>query len=176
MEFSRLFSDAHRPLSLCVRCDLNEHENDIDVNTVDASNEPKIKKWENEKVHNFVNSLDIGKTDEIMNELDTRDIDIDGVIDKTCTLLLDAASESLGTFKTNYVPSEKKKVRKPQPWFNLDCKNARKRFRQLKGKYILLKRSLESVARISLYNRLQTLADSEGVDRSRYNFKRMFPA
>ena len=43
-------------------------------------------------------------------------------------------------------------------------------------KYILLKRSLESVARISLYYRLQTLADSEGVDRSRYNFQRMFPA
>ena len=43
-------------------------------------------------------------------------------------------------------------------------------------RYILLKRSLESVARISLYYRLQTLADSEGVDRSRYNFQRMFPA
>ena len=42
--------------------------------------------------------------------------------------------------------------------------------------YILLKRSLESVARISLYYRLQTLADSEGVDKSRYNFQRMFPA
>ena len=35
---------------------------------------------------------------------------------------------------------------------------------------ILLKISLESVERISLYYRLQTLADSEGVDRSRYNF------
>ena len=41
---------------------------------------------------------------------------------------------------------------------------------------ILLKRSLESVARISLHYRLQTLADCEGVDRSRYNFQRMFPA
>ena len=41
---------------------------------------------------------------------------------------------------------------------------------------ILLKRSLESVALISLYYRLQTLAESEGVDRSRYNFQRMFPA
>ena len=137
MEFSRLFSDAHRPFSLSVRCDLNEHENYIDVNTADASNGPTFKKWENDKVHNFVNSLDTGKIDEIMNELDKRDacINIDGVIDKTCTLLLDAASESLGTFKTKYVPSEKKKVRKPQPWFNLDCKNAMKRFRQLKGKY-----------------------------------------
>ena len=26
MEFSRLFSDVHRPLSLCVRYDLNEQE------------------------------------------------------------------------------------------------------------------------------------------------------
>ena len=40
---------------------------------------------------------------------------------------------------------------------------------------ILLKISLESVARISLYYRLQTLVDSEGVYRSRYNFQRMFP-
>ena len=86
IEFSQLFSDAHRPLSLCVRCDLNEHENDMDVNIADASNEPKIKKWENDKVHNFVNSLDTGKIDEIMNELDKRDIDIDGVIDEICTL------------------------------------------------------------------------------------------
>ena len=61
-------------------------------------------------MHNFINSLDIGKIDEIMNEVDKRDIDIDGVIDKTCTLLLDAASESLGTFKTNYVPSEKRRL------------------------------------------------------------------
>ena len=42
--------------------------------------------------------------------------------------------------------------------------------KSLLAQYILLKRSLESVARISLYYRLQTLADSEGVDRSRYNF------
>ena len=53
-----------------------------------------------------------------MNELDKRDINIDGVVDKTRTLFLDAASESLGTFKTNYVPPEKKKVRRPQPWFD----------------------------------------------------------
>ena len=40
---------------------------------------------------------------------------------------------------------------------------------------ILLKRSLESVARISLYYGLQTLADSERVNRSKCNFQRMFP-
>ena len=41
--------------------------------------------------------------------------------------------------------------------------------------HILLKRSLESVALISLCNRLQTLADSERIDRSSYNFHRRFP-
>ena len=41
--------------------------------------------------------------------------------------------------------------------------------------YILLKRSLESVVHISLYNRLQTHADSERINRSSYNFQRMFP-
>ena len=40
---------------------------------------------------------------------------------------------------------------------------------------ILLKRSLESVARISLYYCLQTPADSERIERSSYNFQRMFP-
>ena len=40
---------------------------------------------------------------------------------------------------------------------------------------MLLKRSLESVARISLDYRIQTLADSEGVNRSGYNFQRKFP-
>ena len=40
---------------------------------------------------------------------------------------------------------------------------------------ILLKRSLESVARISLYTQLQTPADTEGINRSSYNFQRMFP-
>ena len=38
--------------------------------------------------------------------------------------------------------------------------------------YILLKRSLESFARISLY---KTSADSEGVDRPRYNFSENIP-
>ena len=37
------------------------------------------------------------------------------------------------------------------------------------------KRSLESVVRISLYNRLQTPADSERIDRSSLNFQRVFP-
>ena len=41
--------------------------------------------------------------------------------------------------------------------------------------YILLKRSLESVVHISLYNRLQTPADSERINRSSLNFQRMFP-
>ena len=41
--------------------------------------------------------------------------------------------------------------------------------------YILLKRSLESVARMSLYNQLQTHADSERIDRFRYNFQKIFP-
>ena len=35
---------------------------------------------------------------------------------------------------------------------------------------ILLKRSLDSVARISLYIQLQTPADSERIDRFPYNF------
>ena len=38
--------------------------------------------------------------------------------------------------------------------------------------YILLKRSLESFARISLY---KTSADSEGVDRPSYNFSENIP-
>ena len=43
-------------------------------------------------------------------------------------------------------------------------------YSQIAGLYILLKRSLESIARISLYNGLQTPAYSERIDRSSYNF------
>ena len=42
-------------------------------------------------------------------------------------------------------------------------------------KYILLKRSLESVARISLYYQLQTPADFEWIYRSSLNFQKIFP-
>ena len=40
--------------------------------------------------------------------------------------------------------------------------------------YILLNKSLESVGRISLYNKLQTSADYERIYRSSYNFQKMF--
>ena len=41
--------------------------------------------------------------------------------------------------------------------------------------YILLKRSLESAVRISLYYQLQTTADSERIYRSSLNVQRIFP-
>ena len=44
-----------------------------------------------------------------------------------------------------------------------------------KWKYIYTtQKSVESVARISLYNKLQTPADSERIGRSSYNFRRYF--
>ena len=51
----------------------------------------------------------------------------------------------------------------------------RKALSPCKCQDILLKRSLKSVARISLYNRLQNSAYSERFNRSNSNFQRMFP-
>ena len=48
-------------------------------------------------------------------------------------------------------------------------------FGSVSHRHKLLKRSLESVARISLYYGPQALADSERVNRSKCNFQRMFP-
>lgn len=134
LEFSKLYSDAHNPLSLCLCFKANATPVIVNCNKNIGE---KIKKWDCEKAHSFTQNLDKVKTRQLLADLrnlekENGEINVNGCMDKTCEIILDAAKVTFGT----YVPNFKTSVSKNnKPWFNIECKLARKSFRQCKAKY-----------------------------------------
>ncbi|XP_033729163.1 nonsense-mediated mRNA decay protein 2-like [Pecten maximus] len=100
--------------------------------------EEGINKWKAEKAVDFVNNIDDDSikyiTDLINNCNDPLELNIDELIDKCCNVLLHAAKNSLGiNIKKRNVNN--KSVASNKPWFDLNCKKARKTYRQCKGQY-----------------------------------------
>ena len=101
----------------------------------------KICKLDNEKITDFIYNIDSNRIDELITELSEMNIlecDTNEIVDKTCKILLDAAANTFGKYTPRSGRTENELAntkRKHKPWFNRDCKEARKTFRQCKGKY-----------------------------------------
>ena len=120
---------------LCRRCS--------SIQSSDHTIDGRIKKWENKKCLTFQDNVDKENLNGLCNELTnsineniTKD-NINASVKKLCDLCVDSAQTTLGTLGT-YKNKRKNLNRKPKgdkPWFNYECKFARKNYRKLKRKF-----------------------------------------
>ncbi|CAG2209262.1 unnamed protein product [Mytilus edulis] len=139
LEFSKLYSDIHSPLSLVLREMRTEliHQNECDRNIP-----VRIKPWKFEKSFDFKNNIDLSRVEAVLENLDilntnTTDVQKDSmnqVVQEISNILLESAKKSLGLTcgKQN---SENSKKQPNKLWFNSDCYKARKELRKAKRLY-----------------------------------------
>ncbi|CAG2192890.1 unnamed protein product [Mytilus edulis] len=139
LEFSKLYSDIHSPLSLVLGEIRPEciHQNECDRNIP-----VRIKPWKFEKSLDFKNNIDLSRVEAVLENLDilntnTTDIQKDSVnqvVQEISNILLESAKNSLGLTcgKQN---SENSKKQPNKLWFNSDCYKARKELRRAKRLY-----------------------------------------
>ncbi|KAK3099742.1 hypothetical protein FSP39_008878 [Pinctada imbricata] len=102
-------------------------------------NEYTVKKWDNEKCEEFIGNLNNDRIGEVMNNLNTLEIEnltetsMNQIVSNVCDIMTDAAKKTFGLShrRANF----RKKNTKMKPWFENDCKMARKRFRKSQRKY-----------------------------------------
>ena len=132
LEFNSLFSDAHSPLSLSLKCKVNT-EISVDLRHVEQIE--KIKKWDNSKKDEYVGNICNDKINGILNQLNSLDqnFDINEIVNEVCSLLTEAAKKALGTYyqRSHNIST----VKESKQWFNNECKIARKLYRRMNGKY-----------------------------------------
>lgn len=143
LDTSKLYSDIHSPILVTFKTDnVNRiHENfNPKGNGIDTQN---IKPWDNEKVNEFINNIDINKISLLeqklivqSNENDITAETIDSLLNDLKDILLNSASETLGirviknTKNDNHIDNKTNK-----PWFDNECKNFRRNFRKAKRKF-----------------------------------------
>ena len=131
---SVLFSDIHNPLSLKITC----YEKQNDVSHDDEMPEEKIKRWENEQLDTFISNIDRLKVNEILAQLTemventSENSIINKVVEDVCHLLTNAAKSTFGTFTKRRKHTQN--IKKSKPWFDSECKEARKKFRSSRRK------------------------------------------
>ena len=100
LEFSKLYSDIHAPLFLCLRTCNVISETPIYHNYVKES----IGKWEHDKSCEYNNNIDINKTNNILTCLlccfeDIEHVDkpvVNDIVNNICDVLLTAAKNTFG--------------------------------------------------------------------------------
>ncbi|CAG2205242.1 unnamed protein product [Mytilus edulis] len=135
LETNTLFSDIHNPLSLTVKAEVVKNKV-----VVDEPSHEKIKDWESTKTADFIDSIDGEKVNEILTQLvnmvDNATINettINTAVESISNLLTDAAKSTFGTYTQQKLnPNLQKYKKASKPWFDDDCKEARKKYKSSK--------------------------------------------
>ena len=100
----------------------------------------ELTKWDNKKCLTFQDNVDKENLNGLYNELTnsiseniTKD-NINASVKKLCDIFVDSAQTTFGTYK-NKRKNLNRKPKGDKPWFNYECKFARKNYRKLKRKF-----------------------------------------
>lgn len=138
LEFSSFLSDVHCPVVFSLNYEYVEKSKSEQKCNI---TEEKIKNWENERAQVFKDNIDISEVDEILSLLssDTNSADahinVDEIVNKTSEIIINAAKVTFGTYNKSVKKDNESQKKKENPWFNNECKVARKKFRKNKRKY-----------------------------------------
>ena len=141
LDFSKCFSDVHTPLSITFESNVFE-DSDSDINALDNTEHiVKIKKWENEKLHEFRGNFNRQAISDLRNKL--RDLDASSVTQEQVNIVvtefgkihIDSAKETFGTITKSNNRKKKRNTKIQKPWFDLDCKFERQYYRKMKRKH-----------------------------------------
>ena len=144
LEHSMLYSDVHKPMSLELKSGYSDiaHHNNPPYNN--GNNSTKIKHWDENKEHMFIDSIDMSALNEIleklenMNEIST-EIEINEITGMLNNTYIKAAKETFGEIEIIRKDNVQNKSKISRPWFTNECKKARKVYRKRKRIFSLTK-------------------------------------
>ena len=133
LEFSKLFSDIHSPVSLRISC--VKPENNY---AVPQENVERIGKWKFEKGVDFNGNLDKNRIEHLLFNLlsytdettNMQKSNIDDIVTELSDILLTSAKSTFGFKNTRNCTNKSTKQ-----WYNADCKKAKQNFRKAKRLY-----------------------------------------
>lgn len=142
LEFTKLYSDVHCPLTCNITCNILLNDTDCNVNTHGDEMLDNIKPFNITKCTDFCNNISVDKIVSIFDNLNMVDVntidkkELDVLFTQVCDVLVEAAKQTFGTFKTikNKGTSIANK-RKSKDWFTTECFVARKQFRKTQRMY-----------------------------------------
>ena len=134
LEFSKLFSDTHSPVSLMISCAKLEHNY-----AVPQENVERIGRLKFEKGVDFNGNLDKNRIEHLLFKLlsytdDTTNMqksNIDDIVTEVSDILLTFAKSTFGFKNIRNCTNKSTKQ-----WYNADCKKAKHNFRKAKSDFI----------------------------------------
>ena len=128
LEFSKLFSDIHSPVSLMISCAKPEHNY-----AVPQENVERIGRWKFEKGVDFNGNLDKNRIEHLLFKLlsytdettNMQKSNIDDIVTEVSDILLTSAKSTFGFKNIRNCTNKSTKQ-----WYNADCKKAKHNFRK----------------------------------------------
>ncbi|CAG2219045.1 unnamed protein product [Mytilus edulis] len=146
LDFSCLYSDIHSPIDIDV--DINKCTCEYGSVPINSMSGEKIKKWDINKKEDFILNLDREKISELENYLEeTKSFPADSniinkAVENITNIFVTSAKKTFGTLKNkskNENTPQSTRSQDEKPWFNIDCRIARKNARKYRRKYKLNK-------------------------------------
>ncbi|VDI63485.1 Hypothetical predicted protein [Mytilus galloprovincialis] len=146
LDFSCLYSDIHSPIDIDV--DINKCTCEYGSVPINSMSGEKIKKWDINKKEDFILNLDREKISELENYLEeTKSFPADSniinkAVENITNIFVTSAKKTFGTLKNkskNENTPQSTRSQDKKPWFNIDCRIARKNARKYRRKYKLNK-------------------------------------
>ena len=132
-DFCPLLSDVHNPVTFCIST-VQHFPNCSNYNHT-GENQPSVKLWRTDKADDFRNGIDSQAVNNIethLNELCTKSNickeDVNKVATDICHVYMHSARQTFGVTK-------KVQKSKNKPWFNGECRTARRKFHLAKRLY-----------------------------------------
>lgn len=130
LDFCNLYSDVHNPISFSF-----SHCKNLSTNECIGENQPTVKLWSADKAQDFCKNIDTSAVDAIQLDLEEMSVCVNNVYKtsvttittKICNVFHKAASDTFGNYNMGCNKFSGKKSNN-KPWFNKECRKARKNF------------------------------------------------
>lgn len=130
LDFCNLYSDVHNPISFSF-----SHCKNLSTNECIGENQPTVKLWSADKAQDFCKNIDTSAVDAIQLDLEEMSVCVNNVCKtsvttittKICNVFHKAASDTFGNYNMGCNKFSGKKSNN-KPWFNKECRKARKNF------------------------------------------------
>lgn len=133
VDFSKLFSDVHCPLSISVYA---TNVDGCEVPDYIEESVERIRKWDSEKLIEFQQNINQGKIKDLLYNLKEPrvDVNVNIHVEKLCEILIESAKATFGISHSKNGKTRQKSLMN-KPWFNRECKFARQNYRKFRRKF-----------------------------------------
>ncbi|CAC5383795.1 unnamed protein product [Mytilus coruscus] len=133
VDFSKLFSDVHCPLSISVYA---TNVDGCEVPDYIEESVERIRKWDSDKLIEFQQNINQGKIKDLLYNLKEPrvDVNVNIHVEKLCEILIESAKATFGISHSKNGKTRQKSFMN-KPWFNRECKFARQNYRKFRRKF-----------------------------------------